>query len=791
MPSLREQILYLMNNYLQAKTEPFKEHELGKLVRRDIPDNIYKQTGLNKDNYLIRGSVGQGNWAYVPWVAVMNKEITTSTQRGYYLVYLFTEDMSKVYLAFAQGVTETPSEEMKRINKDIREKIEVKESNIFKNNDFHLGNSKFARDYKKSTAMHIPYSVDDFPSEEQLLNDLKLMVKYYEEYIKITSENLLPKSIDKLLRQIIASTVNKSDYSEAYGETKLELLELLKNNTPVDFDLTYNGKEVFNRLPFVFSENDNFQLATFTIDELPSSNYQTVINTLINMINKNEPYDKVDSRILQSLYILGYADGDLLVDEVPDLTEQQRRVKAIPVLKYVITLLELTSEWQKHETEKLLMDVLEYSIIHTTSVSSEIQNLELDDFYHYIIDWLQEVQIIDENLKLIKSEIILDYQRDALKENVREAANVANEKELIDHIHNYITSKGFYYTKEEITNFYLSLRSKPFVILSGISGTGKTKMVQWFAESVGATDKNERFTLIPIRPDWNDGSDLLGYVDIKGDFKAGPLTKVINNATENPEEPYFVLLDEMNLARVEHYFSDILSVMESRKWEDGKVVSSNLLTKETAGSDLQLPNNLYIIGTVNMDETTYPFSKKVLDRANTIEFNRVDLDHFAFLEEVDLVEPEPLPVGNEWFQSEFLHLKDAYHHHKELIARVTDELVRINHVLERSNAHVGYRVRDEICFYMIYSAKDDLMHFDTALDHCILQKILPRISGSDSSVEQLLRGLFEIFTNMTFDEDLIDDDDFAFDSVKYPKSTKKVIEMYRRLSDGYTSFWIS
>ena len=200
LPSLREQILYLMNNYLQAKTEPFKEHELGKLVRRDIPDNIYKQTGLNKDNYLIRGSVGQGNWAYVPWVAVMNKEITTSTQRGYYLVYLFTEDISKVYLAFAQGVTETPSEEMKRINKDIREKIEVKESNIFKNNDFHLGNSKFARDYKKSTAMHIPYSVDDFPSEEQLLNDLKLMVKYYEEYIKITSENLLPKSIDKLLR---------------------------------------------------------------------------------------------------------------------------------------------------------------------------------------------------------------------------------------------------------------------------------------------------------------------------------------------------------------------------------------------------------------------------------------------------------------------------------------------------------------------------------------------------------------------------------------------------------------
>ncbi len=106
-------------------------------------------------------------------------------------------------------------------------------------------------------------------------------------------------------------------------------------------------------------------------------------------------------------------------------------------------------------------------------------------------------------------------------------------------------------------------------------------MVQWFAESVGATEENGQFALIPIRPDWNDGSDLLGYVDIKGDFKPGPLTKVIEKATES-DAPYFVLLDEMNLARVEHYFSDILSVMETRRWQDGKMVTSTLLPAEIA-----------------------------------------------------------------------------------------------------------------------------------------------------------------------------------------------------------------
>ena len=241
-------------------------------------------------------------------------------------------------------------------------------------------------------------------------------------------------------------------------------------------------------------------------------------------------------------------------------------------------------------------------------------------------------------------------------------------KDLINHIHSYIKSKGFYYTKEEVTNLFLSLKAKPFVILSGISGTGKTKIVQWFAESVGATEENGQFVLIPIRPDWNDGSDLLGYTDIKGDFIKGPLTKAILHAEQHPDDPYFVLLDEMNLARVEHYFSDILSVMESRKWQDGKMVTSTLLRDVSENKDIKLPTNLYIIGTVNMDETTYPFSKKVLDRANTIEFNRVELSNLAFLEEQS--EVESIAVRNSKFSSKYLHLKDLYLANPELVQKV-------------------------------------------------------------------------------------------------------------------------
>ncbi|WP_394234147.1 McrB family protein [Niallia oryzisoli] len=362
--------------------------------------------------------------------------------------------------------------------------------------------------------------------------------------------------------------------------------------------------------------------------------------------------------------------------------------------------------------------------------------------------------------------------------------------ELIDHIDKYIKSKGFYYQKEEVINLFLSIKTKPFAILSGISGTGKTKMVQWFAEGIGATEENGQFNLIPIRPDWNDGSDLLGYKDIKGDFVEGPLTRIIKQANQSLDLPFFVLLDEMNLARVEYYFSDILSVMESKKWVEGEIITSTILSKDITGLEhnLKIPPNLYIIGTVNMDETTHPFSKKVLDRANTIEFNRVELSNISFLNEIE--EVAPFPVFNEKLESNYLHLKDVYLKYPELVIKTTEELEKINKSLEIMNAHVGYRVRDEICFYLAYNEADQLMTYEKALDHCILQKILPRITGSDSRVERMLKELYLLFTNKEYMEE--SSYEAELETAKYPNSARKVIEMLRRLSDdGFTSFWIS
>src|SRR5699024_10474686 len=132
-----------------------------------------------------------------------------------------------------------------------------------------------------------------------------------------------------------------------------------------------------------------------------------------------------------------------------------------------------------------------------------------------------------------------------------------------------------------------------------------------------------------------------------------------------------------------------------------------------------------------------------------------------------------IQARNQWFEAEYLHLKDAYVNNENLIGQVINELVQINKALEIDQAHIGYRVRDEICFYMVYNDRENLLDFDSAMDLCILQKILPRISGSDSLVEELLRELYELFTSKRLDDEL-ESEEVDFETAKYPRSAQKV-----------------
>ncbi|OKP95030.1 McrB family protein [Paenibacillus sp. P46E] len=389
---------------------------------------------------------------------------------------------------------------------------------------------------------------------------------------------------------------------------------------------------------------------------------------------------------------------------------------------------------------------------------------------------------------------------------------------FLHQIQSHIRRQGFFFPEHLIENYYLSLKAKPFVILAGISGTGKTRLVKLFAEALGATRDNGQFTLIPVRPDWSDPADLLGYKDLSGRFQPGPITKVFVEARklENQHKPYFICLDEMNLARVEHYFSDLLSVLETQEWREGRITTQDLIAPTLLGTPedqeeyggLGIPENVFLIGTVNMDETTHPFSKKVLDRASTLEFNYINLQQYPDLsEQVEASDsPDVAELNHLFLRSDYLQLVDAYDVNKELVVRTTERLVKINALLEDIHANVGFRVRDAICFYMIYNNRYKLMSEEEAFDWQLLQKILPRIQGSHSSVRRvllnLIKGAIGSGAGVTVNiDDLMEDATPLYmkwaagqtpPAAKHPQSARKLAFMLRRLEeDGFTSFWLS
>lgn len=357
--------------------------------------------------------------------------------------------------------------------------------------------------------------------------------------------------------------------------------------------------------------------------------------------------------------------------------------------------------------------------------------------------------------------------------------------DIINKVESYIKNQGYNYTYNQLSNLYLSLKTKPFTILAGISGTGKSKIIRLLADSINAD-----YTLISVRPDWNDATEILGYKNLKEQFIKGQLTKTILKAKENKNKIYFICLDEMNLARVEYYLSDYLSIIESRKKVGKDIITDNIVEYQENNETIKLhiPDNIYLIGTVNMDDTTFQFSRKVLDRANTIEFSDVDLDNLFFESNEEV---ESLNVSNDFLKTTYLKTMDIEEEYREYAKEANKKIIEINEILKKSQKQFAYRVRDEILFYLVENKKANLLDEDTAFDYQIMQKILPAINGSEQSVYQVLIDLLN-FIFETNDIETVEEAENHLETttVKYENSAKKIIYMLKGYqNDGYVSYW--
>ena len=367
----------------------------------------------------------------------------------------------------------------------------------------------------------------------------------------------------------------------------------------------------------------------------------------------------------------------------------------------------------------------------------------------------------------------------------------------IKRIIGYIQETGLLYADNLIKRFAFSLISKRFLILSGLAGSGKTQLALAFASAM-VKNKDEQMCVVSVGADWTNREPLLGFPNAlqQGKYvkpESGVLDLLIEaNRPENASKPFFLILDEMNMSYVERYFADFLSAMESKEaislWNTNGVENSEEV--DGVPQKVALPKNLFIIGTINVDETTYMFSPKVLDRANVIEFKISEAEMAGFLANIREVNRESIVGKAAGMGASFVEIACQ----KEL-AEDKEAVNTLNNFfkeLKGVNAEFGYRSATEI-FRFICQAK---AHDDTEqklsdneiLDAAIVQKLLPKLHGSRKKLEPVLQQLWKLcFTPEKRDTTALDISNV--NNAVYKESADKIRRMYESASaNGFTSF---
>lgn len=412
----------------------------------------------------------------------------------------------------------------------------------------------------------------------------------------------------------------------------------------------------------------------------------------------------------------------------------------------------------------------------------------------------------------------------------------------------YVNGKDATLNKD-VLSYLSAIRTKPFLLLAGISGTGKSRIVKEMAyascpdEGDLRKDKTSpgNYCLVEVKPNWNDSTELLGYETVLdgGNYHLTKFVKFLIKAMQHENVPFFVCLDEMNLAAVEQYFAEFLSILESRKDVDGTIKSEPLIpaaifekyqqklhkelfpTKDSSNTStgagcyttddgtavylhrtyaklmeegLRIPRNLIVVGTVNMDDTTYQFSRKVIDRAMTIEMNEVNLNDMFDIEKPDALSYREDVVDKGWFFAPFAQsnnvLQQMNSDERELLTEKIKTTIgqtdadgtttpdSLEAILGKTPFRIAYRVVNELIlhFYALrcWENKDTEFEelYNKALDNILMMKVLPRIEGNEDLVKEPLAQLA------------------TWTEVAYPKANAKIVEMRERLElSHFTCFW--
>jgi len=742
--AIRDGIEQILDEYARARTGQFGSTAAVWATFEGLNDAFSTSPPVvSRPTLSAHWSAGRGNWARIPWISFLDARETRTTQKGVYPVLLFREDLTGVYMTLAQGVTEPRNtlgrtgmtSYLESIAFDVqRQAPELRAAGFGLEKTMDLRtDAQLGRDYELSVIAHKLYEKGRVPSDSEILRDLETVLIAYDRYI----ENRATAEAEPALEQANAFMIYVGNASETNLRVGLDKGVWGFPASPADLPNLRVGDLV------VFASGYTGGSPRVPPEEWTNHNVQRV----------------VVGRVTRPAYV---DSSPVWPDEAENGRTYAHRFTFDELGLYEDVPLGGGEAISEVAAEKLRMSAINRGHGYLAPI---------------------------EGSPLLES--VLEGEDQFAPVPLLEIAEQFSQE---------IQDAGLVLPEERPIACLAALIAKPFAMFTGLSGSGKTQLALRLGDWFGAAGGEPRHLVVAVRPDWTGPEALFGYEDAlrprsqdgRAAWHVPPPLEFMLRAVHEPERPYLMILDEMNLAHVERYFSDYLSAAESRE-----PVLPNLEREASGGAQswrirpgapqlVPIPRNLWVVGTVNVDETTYMFSPKVLDRAFVFEF-RVTTQELA----AELARPSSLAGADPAILRSVLEISrdDSWHdsHPHDARDQLVDELRAVHALLASSGHEFGHRVMAEsLRFAAIYasSGKPDV---DEALDLIAMQKLLPRLHGSRRRLEPVLKAL------MTWAgaEDRSEDDEVAGvdEDARLPRTVTKLRRMLASLrANQFVSF---
>lgn len=322
------------------------------------------------------------------------------------------------------------------------------------------------------------------------------------------------------------------------------------------------------------------------------------------------------------------------------------------------------------------------------------------------------------------------------------------ERDFIDDFKDMLDNQGLIYSNEQLLNFHIAMKTHRLVILNGASGTGKTQLIYQYAKSLGMTkDDSNQFKLIPVKPSWKDDTDLIGFLDTINNIyrpsESGLIDTLIEASKNKTKKIYIICFDEMNLSKIEHYFSQFLSILEMEPKERKiSLYSKHLIGRVFNGDqyphEITIGDNVLFVGTINNDESTESISDKVLDRCNYININvsKNHIENWINLNQKENNISEVTKNIKVSYQdySDWSNLKKVVNLSKSEI----NVLNKINNLLSDNFYGIGFRALNHINNYLNNLIEYEDFTRERAFDLQLAQKVIPKLRGTKEELDTIL-----------------------------------------------------